>query len=288
LQRILEDLISSQWRLAMTTLYAWATPAFGSGSPVDHTWVTDYDNRVTPYNPITAVIAAGANDWFCWGSFHDKGDSTHHPGGSLGSATGNLAMAKCLCTPNLPSGTDHSTCGSIYTYGIDGVCHQLANQILWASGSGGTTPLTVAKARGYVASTFLYGTYGLQHAAWAARKAHCAVPPSGGMAIQTMREQVAPDDDFAAHAQKTLASLNAEHKVAALLELRQQLHAEQHAVKFTLATGVWTPSAEALNERNNAYLERAKSLLTPTEFEAVFGFPPSEKINLVDPTVPNK
>jgi hypothetical protein len=101
-----------------------------------------------------------------------------------------------------------------------------------------------------------------------------------------MSETTHPDDDFAAHAQKVLSTLNATHKVAALLELRQQLHAEQHAVKSTLAAGVWTPSAATLNERNNAYLERAKTLLTAAEFEAVFGISPDQQINLVDPSIP--
>jgi hypothetical protein len=35
--------------MAGTMLYAWAVPAFISESPVDHTWVTTYDNRVHSY-----------------------------------------------------------------------------------------------------------------------------------------------------------------------------------------------------------------------------------------------
>jgi hypothetical protein len=47
------------------TLYAWATPAFSSGSPVDHTWVTTYDNRVNAYPAIADVIAANQLYWYC-------------------------------------------------------------------------------------------------------------------------------------------------------------------------------------------------------------------------------
>ena len=36
-----------------SSLYAWAVPAFSAGSPVDHTWVTTYDNRVKP-TPTTS------------------------------------------------------------------------------------------------------------------------------------------------------------------------------------------------------------------------------------------
>jgi hypothetical protein len=267
----------------MSNLYAWATPAFVEGSPVDHTWVTDFDNRVNTYRTIAAVKAAGAEYWFCWGSFHDLGDSSKHPGGSLGSAVGNITLAQCLCAANAPSDSEPDACGTIYTYGVDGVCHQLANQVLWATASTAAAPLTVAKARGYFVSSFIYGTYGLQHAAWAARQAHCTARLAGA---RTMGTNISPEDDFAAHAQRALSAMDASHKVAPLLELRQQLHAEQHAVKSTLATGAWTPSAAVLNERNNAYLERAKKLLTPAEFEAVFGFSPDKKINLVDPSVP--
>ena len=64
------------------------------------------------------------------------------------------------------------TRGTVFSYGVDGVCHQLANQVLYATGSGGA-PLTMARARGYMASTFIYGTYGLQHAAWANKLASC-------------------------------------------------------------------------------------------------------------------
>ncbi len=262
----------------MTTLYAWVVPAYYSDSPVDHTFVTDYDNRVNDYATIAAVVAAGSNYWFCWGDFHSRGISTHLPGGSLGSAAGNLAQASCLCMPNVPSNTNPLACGTIYTYGVDGVCHQLANQVLWATASPGVAPLTVAKARGYFVSTFIYGTYGLQHAAWAARKTQCVVP--GSKAVPNVSDDVS-DDEFTAHAKAALASVNAEHKLAPLVALRQQVHTDQLAKKAAFAQA----SAEELNARNNAYLESAKTLLTPTEFEAVFGFPPNQTITLVDPAM---
>src|SRR5208337_1345282 len=52
-----------------TTLYAWAVPAFIDESPVDHTWVTSYDNRKQGYPDIAAVIAAKQDYWYCWGDF---------------------------------------------------------------------------------------------------------------------------------------------------------------------------------------------------------------------------
>ncbi len=45
--------------MSMTrTLCAWAVPAFIDELPVDHTWVTGYDNRKQTYPDIAAVIAA--------------------------------------------------------------------------------------------------------------------------------------------------------------------------------------------------------------------------------------
>ena len=263
----------------MTTLYAWAIPAFYSEAPVDHTWVSDYDNRVDAYATIGAVVAAGANYWFCWGSFHQWGSSAHHPGGSLGIAAGDLAQASCLCTPNVASNTNPLACGTIYTYGVDGVCHQLANQVLWATASPGVAPLTVAKARGYFVSTFIYGTYGIQHAAWAARKTQC-MAPGGPRAVPNVTDDVS-DDEFTAHARAALASVNAGHKLEQLIVLRQQVHTDQLAKRTTFVQA----SAEELNARNNAYLQSAKALLTPAEFEAVFGFTPEQTIALVDPTM---
>ncbi len=40
-------------------LFAWVTPALTTGSPVDHTWVSSYDNRQTIYLDDAAVAAAG-------------------------------------------------------------------------------------------------------------------------------------------------------------------------------------------------------------------------------------
>jgi len=270
----------------MTTLYAWATPAFSSDSPVDHTFVTDYDNRIDPYKSIKAVEKAQANYWYCWGDFHCQGESSEQPQGYLGSASGDFALAQCLCLPNkesdsIPPHTRPNACGTIYYYGLDGVCHQLANQVLWATGGTGTTPLTVALARGYRASSFIYGAYGILHHDWSANISRCAAPPSSPSAVNTM----GANDDFAIHAERVLASLNASEKLAPLLALRDSVRKEQLAQREAVVKGEVMPSAEALNARNQAYFQRAAALLTSAEFEAVFGFAPNRTIDLVDPTI---
>ena len=44
-----------------------------------------------------------------------------------------------------------------------------------------------------------------------------------------------------------------------------------------------SPSAKELNESNQKMFNRAAALLGPNKFELIFGFSPSQKINLVDP-----
>src|SRR5262249_2002666 len=141
-----------------TTLYAWAVPAFFSEAPVDHTWVTTYDNRLNPYATIQDVINANQSYWYCWGDFHAKGGTPGNPNGVRVQQAGDLKLATCLVAPNLDSRWNYPARGTIFVYGIDGVCHQLANQVLYATGTGALPlgPLTVRNCRGYFASSFLY------------------------------------------------------------------------------------------------------------------------------------
>lgn len=275
---------------ASTTLYAWAVPAFMNGSPVDHTWVTNFDNQVHKYPKIADVIAANKYYWFCWGSYHPKGNIPGNPTGALGSRKGNLAFANCLVAPNGDSRVAPAARGTIYRYGSDGVCHQLANQVLYSTRAGKAPPLTVSGARGYVASTFIYGTYGLQHAAWAAKIASCSASskaisvsgnwtgpgPTGGGSGPGGGTPMQDPDDFLKHARKVLA--REPELLSKLLSLRGEI---QTFAAQRIPTSV-PPPADYLNARNQHLLEEAARLLGPDKFEKVFGFPADEKINLVD------
>lgn len=272
----------------ITTLYAWAVPAFAGGSPVDHTWVTDYDNRVAHYPDIAAVIKAKGSYWYCWRSYHPAGGTPGHATGALGSASGNLALAKCLVMPNADSASVPAARGTIFVYGVDGVCHQLANQVLYATGVSGGSPQTVRGARGYAASTFIYGTYGLQPAAWAAKIASCSgslskmptrprAAPSGGTGVPTPTSP--PPDDFEDHARRVLS--DDPQLLSRLLSLRGEVRSFA-AQRITSAV---PPPPEMLNARNQYLLDEAGRLLGPDKFEQVFGFKPDERINLVDPAI---
>ncbi len=65
------------------------------------------------------------------------------------SGSGNTDQANCLARPNSRAGI---------VYATTGVCHQMANRILWPSGK------MVSRASGYMVSHFFWGTYGIDRA----------------------------------------------------------------------------------------------------------------------------
>lgn len=266
-----------------TTLFAWAVPAFTASAPVDHTWVTTYDARVTPYPSIEEVAAAGEFYWYCWGSFHASGGTPNNPTGFLGQQSGNLVLARCLVDPNADSRTVPAARGTIFTYGVDGVCHQLANQVLYATGTAGAAPLTVCEARGYMASVFIYKKYGLQEEAWLNQIAKCGGQLPGGppmAATAPGTPMSGSPDDFEAHAREVL-----KHDDPKLLSDLLSLRADVQRFSAQRWPGLTAPDAETLNARNQHMLDQAAKLLGPQRFEAIFGFAPDQKIDLVDPSI---
>jgi hypothetical protein len=265
------------------TLYAWATPAYVSESPVDHTWVTTCDNQTNSYPDDAAVVAAGESYWYCWGDFHVKGGTPDNPTGLLGSQTGDVSIASCLVQPNADSSTSPAARGTIYVYGVDGVCHQLANQVLYSTGSPTTAPLTVKKARGYFISTSIYGTYGLQSAAWANKMATCAARLAAFAARGGVMKTPELPDDFEAHARAVLTPGDEE-----LLNRLLALKGEVQSFTARAIPGFLPPDAATLNARNQHLVDQAAILLGPEKFKKVFGVEPGEKVNLVDPTIAAK
>ena len=105
--------------MASGTLTGHALPVVGLAA--DHTYVTSSAGHV----------------WNC------NGRSAG--GKAICTGIGNVDRADCLARP-------HSHAG--IRYAITGVCHQMANRILYPSGR------TVSRARRYLWSCFMYGTYG--------------------------------------------------------------------------------------------------------------------------------
>src|ERR1700686_5501451 len=105
--------------LTDTMLYAWAIPAAGLRGGPDHTWVTTYDCHKNDFKLISDVVAAKQSFWFCWGEYHPKCRAR----GELERGKGNVGLAECLVLANVPSKPNVPARGTIFTYGVDGVCH---------------------------------------------------------------------------------------------------------------------------------------------------------------------
>lgn len=274
--------------------FAWAVPILFDELPWDHTWVTTYDNRAHPYPDIAGVIHAKQDYWYCWGGFHARGGTPSLPDGTLGSQNGDLGLARCLVAPNADCSPSFAARGTIFSYGVDGVCHQLANQVLYATRLGGARPLTVSVAGGYWVSSGVYGAYGLQHSAWRSKIATCtavaAAPPSRARgATRTRRlggsgpdmsgaESANPPDDFEEHVGKVLGATK-----LALASQFLALRARFQTAAAADAHAAITPTAEQLNARNQRFLDDAAKLLGDDDFYAVFGVKPGTKVNLVLP-----
>ncbi len=262
--------------MAIGKLYAWAVPAFTSGAPVDHTWVTSYDSGQTLYQNDAQVAAAGQDYWYCWGAFHPAGGTPSNPNGYLGEQSGDVTLARCLVKSNADSRVNPAARGTIFVYGVDGVCHQLANQVLFSTGST-SLALTVRNARGYAASVFVYGEYGLQTAAWANKLASCGAPTV--VAALGVVAMPGLPDDFEKRAREVLG--NEPKLLADLLALR----AETQRFAAQKWPGFTPPSAATINARNQHLIDQAARLLGSERFTEIFGFSPGQNIDLVDPTI---
>jgi hypothetical protein len=268
-------------------LYAWAVPALFEGSGLDHTWVTSYDNRISVYQDANAVIAARQDYWFCWGPFCNKGGTPQNATGFLGSAQGDLQLSRCLVRSNVDCWSSFPARGTIFTYGVDGVCHQLANQVLYSTGGRRRGPLTVALAEGYWLSSAVYGTYRLPHAAWRNKIQACSAAmasrqPGGrgkGESKMSATLPAAPHDEFEEHVNKVLGPRD--KAAAKLLRLRAEF--QETAAKRALSAR--KPTAAALNKRNQRFFDEAATILSAQDYVKVFGVEPRAKINLVRPEI---
>lgn len=268
----------------MPILYAWAKPAFNEAFPWDHTWVTDYDNRVVSYPDIASVALAGKRNWYCWGDYHNIGGTPSHPDGFIGGADGVIATANCICEPNLISRGNPSAKGTIFRYGIHGVCHQLANQVLFATKS----KIRVGSARGYQRTSAIYGDYGLNRADWDRRKAGCRAKAQHLFGHSNLAREIdmRTKDSFEKKAMEVLRKSDDGHKLSRLLKLRRQHQEKLLSLAASMESGEMEMlSAHDLNTLNDAFFEQAAELLGPIDFQMIFDCPPGIKTNFVSQEV---
>lgn len=255
-------------------LYAWVTPAFiPKGSPVDHTWVTSYDSRIHRLSSISDVKRASENYWYCWGDFHPLGRLNDPIVKGFPSAGG----ATCLVAPNISKSR-----GTVHWYGIDGVCHQVSNQVLYVTSTPARgKPQIVSGARGYKLSSALFGTYGRREKDWDVVRKNCGIAPSNihrrrGVASLLSR-RMAYFLNFSIH----------DRRVLELEQRRRQLLAELDEIGFAARTANETTQSRVsqMNGRINSFLQfvASESFDGDMGFMRVFGIHPEEDIYLIDP-----
>lgn len=205
-----------------TSLKAWGRPLSQFNVPIvknlDHTWVTDFDVEVDPQKQPDPPDdwEPPLRYWYCWGRTHEI--ASHALGAKLGETDTANAISP-QNTPAVETGKSQyepsATSGSIVYYGLDGVCHMVANQVLCATGTPDTEPLRVKQAKGYSVSTFLFTTYGLNTALWEDIKSkHLA-----GVKL--------PEDDFLSHMKKVVP-LGKQEK---LLQIRDEAQSDIRALR---------------------------------------------------------
>lgn len=255
-----------EWRASVNggmDVLVWVTPAAVTGSPVDHTWVTSYDSNTSVLMDLNAVIANGQFYWFCWGRFYVNGI----PRRPLLTAT-TTSTSNCLVGANSPTER-----GTIQWYGIHGVCHQVANQVIYP------TRQRVSAARGYRASSAIWGSYGISDRAWNERRRQCATGVSS-LSPHFMSARILYT--------RARYYLGAESRIPQELERQRKLLLDDIDDIGFARKGVSerTPDrVKALNLRIATFLGNAISLLDDRNeiFVKLFGVEPDVEINLIDP-----
>ena len=236
----------------MGTLYVWANP-LADAPFVDHTWVTDFPFVNGEYRALKD-IPEGASYWFCWGEYHPAGNGGiyKNPNGTIGQGEGSIRVAQQLVWPNVeppkfPGKPMQPQDGAIMFYGVDGVCHNVANQALYGTGSVDREPLRVKDASGYHISTFFYGNYGLDHKSWKRLKRQAG-------------DILEPEDDFSSWMNETLPEAVGEIERLEVEAARGIAHAALREVHENVASG-------ALD--NSTVIEATLVAIWLASFEAV-------------------
>lgn len=138
-------------------LYAWGRK-IKDLEFLDHVFVTDY----APLNSAPS----DAQFWYCWGKHYTDSRA------QLLQANADLSLANAIMPANEmaysgePDGKPALNMGAIVYYGLDGTCHQTANQVLAATATKSEEPSRVLSCHGYPITTYFYGTYGTNTDDW--------------------------------------------------------------------------------------------------------------------------
>lgn len=251
--------------MSQTKLYIWANP-LKLISVLDHTWVTTYD----PIASCPPDISSG-DYWYCWGICHMTGQ--YNPQARLlNSHDGKMTLATCISTPN----DDNDHAGITGIYGLHGVCHQVANRVLFSTENEHEGPLLVDGAHGFWLSYLLYGDYGGKGDNWEQVQKNCGVVNirSNDMELQAM----------AAMLEAVPGLTFAPAMMDQLRELQQEMLAQKHEYALRVEQGQMRVEefATAINKLLTDYLPRLAEIIGPDYSRTVFGIAPGEEVYLLD------
>ncbi|MBI5890089.1 MAG: hypothetical protein HZB47_05355 [Nitrosomonadales bacterium] len=156
-------------------------------------------------------------------------------------------------------------------------CHQIANRILAATGDKGKPPITVAGARGYRISRFVYGEYGTP-SQWAELRVECKMRTA--QPVDAHADLLALTDEGGSRG-KMMPVLQKEQNF-----LRGRI--AEIGFRATNRSLTAIDVATQVNLEVNASLNRLASELGASEFERLFDWPADEEIVLVNPDIAGK
>ncbi|HMK04828.1 MAG TPA: hypothetical protein VK489_11575, partial [Ferruginibacter sp.] len=196
---------------------------------------------------------------------------------SLGDQLGNISLAKCIATANDVSSNVNTHGGITGFYAFRGVCHQVANRVLYATGTGTTPPLTVKNAKGYAISHFLYGTYGRGLTAeFKARVAKCNGNPAYAEDERSFEEMQLKNNLAANYKPYMLDSL-----VAIQNEMHRFMDGMEEQVNSKKMTIV--QYCTAVNKKlTDVFQKRVVRIVGAGAYTGMFGLPPGEPVLATD------
>jgi len=268
------------------SLFIWSRRAFTSVNPfpLNHTWVTSYPNPGPP-DGFAKPFPADAHYWFCWGSLHSGGDGFQQPAPYKvwrGPAPANLRLALCICQANTPTNPTNKAwpkAGIEGKYGHNGVCHQVANRVLWSAGlQPNGDALTVEGVNGWKLSWDIYGAYGYRDdfSNWEEVLRRCdGLGGDGVDLIQRMNAR-----------RPRLQSLKAQETIS---KIRNRMLDGKEKLDGRHDLGLMTARqhADAVNELMRHYLLEASTLLARSDFMEYFqvDFEAGVTPTLIDPDI---
>jgi len=244
-------------------LYVWRKRTPITLYLADHTWVSSYDIRTNKYSDINQVISAQESYWYCRGDFHAHGDF-------IGKINYSSPYSHCLVTSNDSINGN----GSIIRYGIDGVCHQVSNQVLYRSKKS-LKNLRVDKARGYKLSSSIFGTYGLNKDIWRQNQINCLnnTLPKHQKSLLTIRANT--------FARKHNINMN----IIKDLENKRLMLLTSLELEGTAIKGINESANQRVEKMNlliNEYTINASNLIDYDLYQYIFGIEPGVRIDIID------